>query len=506
LPLIGARDMHFASPGSGVLGMIEVDSAEKRVNVPSATSAAPFAAVRRLFESARPAEIVPSVLVELAEHVGSSIVMIYDLTPATGHIRFNAKLSPPLPFDPETGPLSGEALEPWLDQLAAGCSVTIALEDLPPDDRPRLAVYGTRSIVLTPLKPQRSLTSLLAVASPLAPANLPSSACALIDLTAQTLSAALARRTAPSTAELHADQRLTTILAYAVDSIVVLDADGTILFHSPSFVLGSSAPFEGALGESAFSFVHPDDQPRIQRTMGELLSEPGCIRSVELRLKQDDGSWRYYDTIGTNQLDNPAVNGIVITAHDVTERKELEQRLNWQALHDPLTKLPNRSLLLNDLEHALARIERTDETIALLYLDLDGFKAINDSLGHPAGDQFLILIGERLRSTVRVGETVARFGGDEFTVLLEGLSDPVDAERAADRILAALSSTVYLGNQPLAITTSIGISVATNHATTAEDMLSEADTALYAAKRAGKARYVRFAAALRATDDDLNPC
>jgi diguanylate cyclase (GGDEF)-like protein/PAS domain S-box-containing protein len=487
--------------------MIEVNSTEKGIKPRAPVHAAPFAAVRRLYDGAQAREIVPSVLVELARYIDSSITMLYDVVPQTRQIRFNAELSPPLPFDPKTGPLSNDAIHPWFDRLATGRSVTITLDELPPVDRPHLAIYGMRSLMLAPVLPHAALTGLLAVASPLDPVDIPASALGLVEMTAQTLSATLARRSPVGTAELHADQRLTTILAYAVDTIVVLDEQGTILFHSPSFALGPGAPFEGALGQNAFNYIHPDDQPRIQRALGELMSEPGGIRSVELRLKQDDGSWRYYDTIGTNQLDNPAVNGIVITAHDVTERKELEQRLNWQALHDPLTKLPNRSLLLNDLEHALARIERTDETIALLYLDLDGFKTINDSLGHPAGDQFLILIGERLRATVRVGETVARLGGDEFTVLLEGLSDPADAERAADRILAALSSTVYLGNQPLTISTSIGISIATNHATTAEDMLSEADTALYAAKRAGKARYMRFAPGLRVSGvDELNPC
>lgn len=487
--------------------MTEVDPTGKGTNSRTPMRAAPFAAVRRLYDGVQVREILPSVLAELAVYVDSSIAMLYDVVPQTRQIRFNAELSPPLPFDPESGPLSNDAMYPWFDRLATGRSVTIALDDLPPHDRPALAIYGTRSLILAPLLPHATLTGLLAVATPLAPNDVPASARGLVEMTAQTLSAAMARRSAVGTAELHADQRLTTILAYAVDSIVVLDEQGTILFHSPSFALGPGAPFEGALGENAFSFVHPDDQLRIQHAMGELLHEPGGIRSVELRLKQDDGSWRYYDTIGTNQLDNPAVNGIVITAHDVTERKELEQRLNWQALHDPLTKLPNRSLLLNDLEHALARIVRTDETIALLYLDLDGFKEINDSFGHPAGDQFLILIAERLRASVRVGETVARLGGDEFIVLLEGLADPLDAERAADRVVAALASPVYLGNRPLTITTSIGISVATNHAKTAEEMLSEADTALYAAKRAGKARYMRFTPALRISGgDDLNPC
>jgi PAS domain S-box-containing protein len=422
--------------------MIDVNSTDKRANPAAPTGALPFAAVRRLLDGAPPREVLPTLLSELARYLGSSIAMFYDVVPQMRQIRFNAELSPPLPFDPQTGALSNETTQPWFDRLASGRSVTIALENLPATDRGRLAIYGTRSIILAPVRPHATLAGLLALATPHPPEELPASAYALAEMSAQTLGAALGRRSAIGTAELHADQRLTTILAYAVDSIVVLDEHGTILFHSPSFALGSGAPFDGALGENAFSFVHPDDQPRIQRTLGELLHEPGGIRSVELRLKQDDGSWRYYDAIGTNQLDNPAVNGIVITAHDVTERKELEQRLNWQALHDPLTKLPNRSLLLNDLEHALARIERTDEMIALLFLDLDGFKTINDSFGHPAGDQFLIQVGERLRATVRVGETVARLGGDEFTVLLEGLSDPADAERAADRILVALSSTV----------------------------------------------------------------
>ncbi|HEX3723641.1 MAG TPA: diguanylate cyclase, partial [Nitrolancea sp.] len=273
---------------------------------------------------------------------------------------------------------------------------------------------------------------------------------------------------------------------------------------------GGSALFEDSNGGSALSFVHPHDLPRIQNVMTELVQEPGGMRSVEMRLRQTDGSWRYYDAIGTNQLNNPDINGIVVTAHDITERKELEQRLNWQALHDPLTNLANRSLLLNDLAHALARIERNDEMVALLYLDIDGFKEVNDSLGHPAGDQLLILIGERLQSSVRAGETVARLGGDEFVVLLEGLARPADAERAASRILATLRVPVYLDSQPIAITSSIGISVAANRSIDPTEMLIEADTALYAAKRIGRARSVRYSLNLRRASanpasNDSNP-
>jgi diguanylate cyclase (GGDEF)-like protein/PAS domain S-box-containing protein len=478
------------------------------INVPGAmldssdpSSKPVFDSVRRMFDCDDPRDAVRQTLIDLDQRSRPSVTVLYDVVadrfkPGQTLFGLNVNLSPAILFTGENGLLSATAFASWVDALNAGESVVCASHELPPLDQLRVEAYGLRSVVVAPILVKHELRGVLVSARGSAVSALSADTRMLIELTAAAIGAALARRQAAGP-QLRSDDRLTAILAYAFDTIVVLDQTGKILFHSPSFGGGGSTLFEDSHGENAFSFVHPNDLSRVQQALGELLHEPGGMRAVEMRLRQIDGSWRYYDTIGTNQLDNPDINGIVVTAHDVTERKELEQQLNWQAFHDPLTKLANRSLLLNDLAHALARIERSDEMVALLYLDIDGFKEVNDSLGHPVGDQLLILTGERLHACVRAGETVARLGGDEFVVLLEGLTQVTDAERAAARILETLRVPVYLDSQPIAITSSIGISVAASSAVEPDEMLIEADTALYAAKRNGRAQYVRYAHDLR---------
>ena len=137
-------------------------------------------------------------------------------------------------------------------------------------------------------------------------------------------------------------------------------------------------------------------------------------------LSSCDGSWRYLEAIGSNLLDHPTIAGIVVNSRDVTERKAFEDQLARQAFFDPLTGLPNRVLFMYSIEHALAGARRNNIGVAVMFLDLDGFKGVNDTLGHLVGDQLLIAFGQRLRSCVRPGDTVARLGGDEFTILLEG--------------------------------------------------------------------------------------
>jgi diguanylate cyclase (GGDEF)-like protein len=179
---------------------------------------------------------------------------------------------------------------------------------------------------------------------------------------------------------------------------------------------------------------------------------------------------------------------------DVTDRKLFEQQLLHQAFHDRLTGLPNRGLFMDRLEHALVRRPREGETIAVLFLDLDNFKVINDSLGHRAGDQLLLTMAERLQTCVREGDTVARLGGDEFTVLLEHITDLTDAILVAQRI-AEQSLTLYtIGDREVSVTASIGIAIPGEEGETADDLIRNADIAMYEAKRRGKARYEVFAA------------
>ena len=481
--------------------MVDTDAAGALANSSQPIATAPFEAVRNMLASDDPREAVRQMLIDLDRRSKPSLTLLYDVVadrfkPGQTLFSLNVNLSPPILFNGQNGLLSAAAFATWFDALTAGESVVIASHELSSLDQMRVEAFGLRSLVIVPILLNDELRGVLVSARECPVSALTADTRMLIELIAATIGAALARRQTAGP-RLRSDDRLTAILAYAFDTITVLDQTGTILFHSPSFGGGGSALFEDSNGENAFSFVHPQDLPRVRQALGELLDEPGGMRTVEMRLRQTNGSWRYYDAIGTNQLANPDINGIVVTAHDVTDRKELEKQLNWQALHDPLTRLANRTLLLNDLGHALSRIERSGEMVALLYIDIDGFKGVNDSLGHPVGDELLILTGERLHSCVRAGETVARLGGDEFVVLLEGLSQAKDAESAAARILEALRVPVYLNGLPLAITSSIGISVAADRSVEPDDMLTEADTALYAAKRNGRAQYVRYSPSLR---------
>jgi len=175
---------------------------------------------------------------------------------------------------------------------------------------------------------------------------------------------------------------------------------------------------------------------------------------------------------------------------DITERKRVEEQLLHQAFHDPLTGLPNRALFADRVEHALARISRSGDPVAVLFLDLDNFKVINDSLGHRAGDQLLVTMAQRLQGCVRPGDTVARLGGDEFTVLLEGINGIADAIRVAQRI-AEQSLTLYsIGDRQVAVTASVGIALSSpDTLETSDELLRNADTAMYEAKRRGRSRF-----------------
>ncbi|HEV8253429.1 MAG TPA: EAL domain-containing protein [Vicinamibacteria bacterium] len=184
-----------------------------------------------------------------------------------------------------------------------------------------------------------------------------------------------------------------------------------------------------------------------------------------------------------------AIVGTVGVALDITERRDAEARLHHAALHDPLTGLPNRTLFMDRLEQALARVRRKHgEMVAVLLLEMDRFKTINDSLGHARGDELLRAVGERFHATLRPSDTLARFGGDEFAALVEDIGDASDAVRVADRMHAALLAPFDLSGQEVFTTASVGIALASDAAIGAEALLRDADTAIYRAKALGRAR------------------
>ena len=181
----------------------------------------------------------------------------------------------------------------------------------------------------------------------------------------------------------------------------------------------------------------------------------------------------------------------MLTAHDVTERRVLEDQLTHQAFHDALTGLPNRALLLNRIEHALERARRSGDDVALLFLDLDDFKTINDSLGHAAGDELLVEIASRLQESLRAADTAARLGGDEFALLLEDTHGIAGATTAAERLLEAVARPMRLGSTEVLGRASVGIVFGTP-GQSAGELLRNADMAMYRAKNAGGNRFEIF--------------
>ena len=405
------------------------------------------------------------------------------------------------------------------------------------------------------------------------------------------------------------------------DLITVIGADGTVRYENELAVerLLGYRP-EDKVETNAFKWIHPDDVERALSLFAEVLSKPGIHPPVEFRVPHKDGSWRYFEHTVNNLVDDPDVEGIVIssrditerkrteealresearlgeaqriahigswewdvkidklywsnevfriygfapqefvptfaklmevvhpddrellrtkrdaalhrgepydfehrivqpsgvgrvihsraevvrgeedeplrmvgTIHDITERKALEEQLAHQAFHDSLTGLPNRALFMDRLEHALARSSRRQTPVAVLFLDLDNFKFINDSLGHEVGDQLLIAVAERLGACLRPGDTVARLGGDEFTVLLEDVTDVSDATYVAERITEALRAPFNLEGHQVFSSASIGVVLRREDNERPGNLLRDADLALYQAKGGGRARYSVF--------------
>jgi diguanylate cyclase (GGDEF)-like protein/PAS domain S-box-containing protein len=240
--------------------------------------------------------------------------------------------------------------------------------------------------------------------------------------------------------------------------------------------------------------LHPDDKGFVRKAIRKALYEGKHYGySIEYRIVRPDGETRFVHTryeVVHDHTGRPV--RLVGTVHDVTERKVLEEKLRYQAFHDSLTNLPNRALFVDRLEHALARAKRRRGRVAVLFVDLDNFKTINDSLGHEAGDRLLTAVAVLLRSCLRPEDTVARFGGDELTILLEDVADTSDATYVAERVARELQAPFALGNREVFVTASIGIALSGSAQDRPADLLRHADLALYQAKGSGRARFALF--------------
>jgi diguanylate cyclase (GGDEF)-like protein/PAS domain S-box-containing protein len=287
------------------------------------------------------------------------------------------------------------------------------------------------------------------------------------------------------------EARFRSLVQHSSDVITVVDAAGVIRYMSPavSQVLGWT--IESALGKRLGDLVHPDDVDAATTLLQTAGAKPAATANAILRVRHASGDWRHIETIGTGLLDDPTIRGIVLNTRDVSERTLLEAELTHQAYHDPLTGLVNRGRFRALVDEALRRAGPDRTNVAVLYLDLDGFKNVNDSFGHSDGDQMLVETGHRLRNATRGGDTVARLGGDEFAILLDHVKTDADAIIIADRVTNAMRRPFKLRGGEIVAGASIGI--ARGDATAdADDLLRNADVAMYVGKRGQKGQYMVF--------------
>ena len=294
------------------------------------------------------------------------------------------------------------------------------------------------------------------------------------------------------------EARFRALVQHSSDVITILDADGTIRYASPSVwtVLGHDP--QSLVGTRLTALLHAEDVDFGVNFLAELAratplrgaSTPGALKR-EWRIAHANGSWMTVDNVGTNLLAEPVIKGLVLNTRDVSEQAVIKQQYMHQAFHDPLTDLANRSLFLYQVGHALARASRTSSPVTVLFLDLDNFKNVNDSLGHAAGDRLLVEAARRLAMCVREMDLIARLGGDEFAVLVENAVDDGEVIAVADRIVASFAKSFNLGGKEVFVSASIGIA-RTTAGESSDELVRNADVAMYAAKSRGKGQYVLF--------------
>jgi diguanylate cyclase (GGDEF)-like protein/PAS domain S-box-containing protein len=292
------------------------------------------------------------------------------------------------------------------------------------------------------------------------------------------------------------EQRFRSLVQNSSDLVVVLDREARMAFVSPAIERILGEPAAQRTGQPLSELVHADDAEWMAALVERLAASPGSVSGGELRMRHADGRWRWIEVVGTNLLNEPDVRGIVLNCRDVTDRRTLEEQLRHQAFHDPLTNLANRPLLVDRIEHELeGRPMDSPMTTAVLLLDLDDFKTVNDSLGHAAGDELLAAVADRIRATLRGRDTAARIGGDEFGILIRTV-ERAEVEAIAERLLAAIREPMDLGDHHLTVAASMGIVFAEGRQATADELLRSADVAMYMAKARGKDRFVVFEASM----------
>jgi len=291
------------------------------------------------------------------------------------------------------------------------------------------------------------------------------------------------------------EERFRALVQNSFDIITIHDAAGMTLYESPaaSRILGYSP---GALvGRTPFHTIHPKDDARAREAFANLVSGGNPV-AIEFRYRHADGSWIWLEVLGNNLLEHPGVGGIVLTSRDVTERKHAEERAQYLANYDVLTGLPNRVLIYDRVNQAVAHARHTRERVALMHIGVDRFKVVNETLGHYVGDTLLKAAADRIKRCARDSNTIARVGGDEFTILIPDATSLHAVSATAVKVLSEMSLPFPGTTQDVFVSASIGLSLFPDDAKSANELTKHADAAMYSAKKLGRNNYQFFTHAM----------
>jgi diguanylate cyclase (GGDEF)-like protein/PAS domain S-box-containing protein len=273
-----------------------------------------------------------------------------------------------------------------------------------------------------------------------------------------------------------------TLLEHSSELITMLTPEGFVRYVSPSSERILGYALEDWVGGNIFSYIHPDDQDTMRTAFFSALQHVGIAHRGEFRFRHRDGSWRVLEIISTASRNDAGEIGLVVNARDISERLAQTEALRHQTLHDALTNLPNRILFRESLQRALLNAYPHKKPLALLLLDLNRFREINDTFGHQWGDTLLQQVSARLRGILRKSDPIARLGGDEFAILLPNSGDEIGAQRVANRLIRVLEHGFVVEGRALSIGASIGIALYPEHGEDADTIMRRAEIAMYTAK------------------------
>ena len=288
------------------------------------------------------------------------------------------------------------------------------------------------------------------------------------------------------------EARFRALVQNSFDIITIHDSNGVTLYESPAASRVLGYPPGALIGKTPFETVHPKDVARAREAFEALLNGQVAVAPVVLRFRHADGSWIHLEALGNNLLEHPGIRGIVLTSRDVTERMRAEERVQYLANYDVLTGLPNRFLMQDRLTQAIAHAHRNRLRVALMHINLDRFKVVNETLGHYVGDALLKQAAERVRKASRGADTVSRVGGDEFTIAFPNVTSLQALSAAAEVMLDDLAKPFPSEGQELFVSASVGVSLYPDDAGSVDELIKHADAAMSMAKHLGRNNFQFF--------------